>query len=581
MVPLVVSGILVYNSAQQGFHNESLQAAEQHAKETGQNVGFTLDDAIEQMDGLGNIPSIYEACTVGKTWNKTALYASYEGTKFGADNPDDDLAPKTGLNWNADNDPAPKGSEYLEEFINIHSEYVEIFVTDTRGYVVASMTSIPGDFDQAGEGWYEAVLADGDFTEYEFDESVGATVYTVSVKLTKGNEFFGVLKAAYNLDVLLEEFEEAVYYGDGFGFIGEKATDTIIGIKDNLLEGHQLSDYMSDNDIAKFDVQEAKSGSFFGKFQGKTYIVGYHTDADSSFYTIVLVPTSIFEGQLNTVLYYIVGLAVVVLILVAVFSVFFARTISKPITNLASVSKNIASGDLTQDLTQISSSTENEIGVLSSSFETMALNLKDTISKISTVAENLASSAQETASSSEEVNASSEEIASITQQISKGAQEQTTRIEESVKLATDLKKDFEEKIRNIVMASELIENLTSQVNMLALNASIEAARAGEYGRGFAVVAENVRTLADETKNSLTKVNEVIVDLQESTTTNIDVITTSIENVSSVAAETAAGSEEASAATEEQTATMEEMTASAQELAQLAVDLEEVVKQFQI
>ncbi|OLS19300.1 MAG: Methyl-accepting chemotaxis protein McpB [Candidatus Heimdallarchaeota archaeon LC_3] len=271
-----------------------------------------------------------------------------------------------------------------------------------------------------------------------------------------------------------------------------------------------------------------------------------------------------------------IAIGIVLAILIALL---IANSLSKPLIRLTNTSKIIADGDLTNEIEAKYRNRKDEIGALSENFNDMVTKLREVVSNIISTSTTLATSSQEMASSAEEVNATSEEISSITQQMSRGAQDQSTKSSQSAVLVDELQKNFNEKVANIESLSKLIEEITGKVNMLALNASIEAARAGEYGRGFAVVAENIRQLAEEGKNSVSKVNEITADLRLSLESSIKSISSSIQEVASISEETASGSEEASAATEEQAATMQEMSSTAQELANIATDLGVIVKKF--
>lgn len=157
---------------------------------------------------------------------------------------------------------------------------------------------------------------------------------------------------------------------------------------------------------------------------------------------------------------------------------------------------------------------------------------------------NVANMATELAASSAEVNAASEEITSTMQDI---ASDSTAIMASS------------EEIQKIMA---IITRIAEQTNLLALNASIEAGRAGEHGRGFSVVAEEVRKLAEESRNAVLgtgqKINEIVDKIQS----------------------TYAAIEEISSSAEEQTSSMQEVSTTAKRLGNLAEDLKNQLSQYE-
>lgn len=95
--------------------------------------------------------------------------------------------------------------------------------------------------------------------------------------------------------------------------------------------------------------------------------------------------------------------------------------------------------------------------------------------------------------------------------------EQTRHSIEDIKTQTDVTNKSAMKIRE---ATSLIADVANQTNLLSLNASIEAARAGEHGKGFAVVAEEIRVLADQSRETTEKIEDIVANLIDNSNTSV-------------------------------------------------------------
>lgn len=191
--------------------------------------------------------------------------------------------------------------------------------------------------------------------------------------------------------------------------------------------------------------------------------------------------------------------------------------IRKASTELGEVSEEF--GSIFDSMAEAVEHAENEVGVIAGNTMTQAeqvANMKEKVNAISDAIEKITENVDSLTNSAELMKNYDKSVEDILSELMVISRKNIEAIE-NVRQQTELTNQSAQKIRS---ATEIIAGISSQTNLLALNASIEAARAGEYGKGFAVVAEEIRTLADQSKESTEQISQVVSALLDNSNVSV-------------------------------------------------------------
>ncbi|MCL9782325.1 methyl-accepting chemotaxis protein [Vibrio sp. S4M6] len=397
---------------------------------------------------------------------------------------------------------------------------------------------------------------------------------SISVPIIQDGEaigFFGIDLNLNQLSSIAQESDKSLFNGSGDIFIISLDGSLIASDNTSLPVGSPFSsehvsseavtDFLFGNEVVAKWSTDGNWLTVFAPIQiaNQTWGVIFEmprasvlADAD---HLDKMISTQVEKGVLTELsvgaILVIIGLAVIA---------FMALSIVKPIRAVVARLDDIASGegDLTQRL-EIKS--RDEIGQLASGFNLFLEKLQNTISQVVDTTNEVANTTEQaktaavhTRTSSESqfkevdlvataceemtqtaglvvqnaevaVNAAGEanDAANSGKQVIERSEQEMMKLVERMTSAVPVVEELAKNNANITDILTVIEGISEQTNLLALNAAIEAARAGEQGRGFAVVADEVRNLASRTQDSVGEIRQVIDKVQKGTQDVVDAI----------------------------------------------------------
>jgi len=325
-----------------------------------------------------------------------------------------------------------------------------------------------------------------------------------------------------------------------------------------------------ENAVIKGVVQQLQDGKKPGTtvveydFNGTTKYSAYTILNNENILVLTADESEALAG-ITTVTGVAVGISAIVVLLAIIICFILGRRLMSPLVKVSTIIEEIANGDINADfgmvketndeigliiekMKELTQSLGNIVGKIRNSSDTMSANsyeLNDTSSQtlaanneISKAVEDVAEGSTGMAASISKINENLLEMSNETKDINESVNEirnQTTAVQDSSKIMNDKIKSMQnssqkmdegisaiskrietvnttvDKVSNIV---SVIEEISSETNLLSLNASIEAARAGDAGKGFAVVAQEIRVLSDNTNTELENIKQIISSLVE-------------------------------------------------------------------
>lgn len=522
----------------------------------------------------------------------------------------------------------------------------------------------------------------GNHPSIDKDASASSDYYVASYirTFTKGEGYIVIDLLKDKIVDILEK--DMVSKGSMTAFITSDGRETIAAGSNKSLPGDGKAVIADQGFYKKAAGRQAVSGIKNVKYEGKSYVFVYSRIGSTGSMICTLIPKSDIMSQLNAT-----RIVTLVLVLISCVIAFFiglilATDVARVISKFSKAFQHVSAGDFT---VRINTGRKDEFGLLAHDMDDMLNKIQALVANMANFGHNVSDAAHQVTGASEEILTSINEVSDTVEVMNQGVGEQAMDTEKSFCQMTDFAGQIEEanegfitvgqvadktqqtissgrdiidhlmqqvtatsdvtsviirdieelqlQSKNIGSVVETINEIASTTNLLSLNASIEAARAGEAGRGFAVVAEQIRNLAEQSVDSVKRIETIIKTIQKKTQTtaasakntgqmldsqtialnntvkvfqdvdqhmlhlmekinhimkNMDTITISkdevldaIKSIAAVTQQTLASSEVVSSNINTQITAVETMNVQASELAERARELENAIDKFKI
>ena len=325
-----------------------------------------------------------------------------------------------------------------------------------------------------------------------------------------------------------------------------------------------------ENAVIKGVVQQLQDGKKPGTtvveydFNGTTKYSAYTILNNENILVLTADESEALAG-ITTVTGVAVGIIAIVVFIAIIISFIMGRRLMRPLVKVSTIIEDVANGNIEADFSVVKESND-EIGLIIEKMKELTQSLGSIVGKIRNSSDTMSSNSYELNDTSSQTLAANNEISKAVEDVAEGStgmaasiskinenllemsnetkdinasvdeiKNQTVAVQDSSKIMNDKIKSMQDsshkmdegisaiskrietvnttvdKVSNIV---SVIEEISSETNLLSLNASIEAARAGDAGKGFAVVAQEIRVLSDNTNTELENIKQIISSLVE-------------------------------------------------------------------